>query len=40
MACQTCIKSQRWMVKVLCSAGLTAICLKAKERLAKLEGKK
>jgi hypothetical protein len=38
MACG-CIKRQAWLVKTLCKHGLTTLCLAAKARLAKMEGK-
>lgn len=36
MACG-CIARQKKIVKMLCKAGLTSMCLKAKERLARME---
>jgi hypothetical protein len=34
-----CIKRQAWLVKTLCKHGMTKLCQRAKERLAKMEGK-
>lgn len=38
MACG-CVKRQKWLVKTLCKSGLTALCLRAQEKLAKMEAR-
>lgn len=38
MACQGCINRQKKLVSLLCRKGLSKFCVKAQERLARMEG--
>lgn len=38
MACG-CVKRQKWLVQQLCKNGLSALCKRAQERLAKMEAR-
>lgn len=39
MACK-CIDRQKWLVSILCKRGVTRLCQKAMDRLAKMEAEK
>lgn len=39
MACQGCINRQKKLVNLLCRKGLSRLCVKAQERLARMEGR-
>lgn len=39
MACQGCINRQKKLVNLLCRKGLSSLCIKAQERLSRMEVK-